>query len=437
MRGGVGVRAPARLFWVALAVRLAYMTLAHTWRIRPMIDHFQFGWELGRIARSVATGHGYANPFLGVTGPTAWIPPLYTLLLAGVFKVFGVYTASSAWVIFACNSVFSAATALCVYEIATRCYGPRVAVWSGWLWALYPAAMQYAVHWVWDMTLSTWLFAWALVLALRMRGTGAQPDDGETARRWGGFGLLWGLILLSNPTLLITLPAVGLWVVWGAWRTRGGLIRAGRGVVLAGAVVLACAAPWVWRNWEVFHAFLPTRANFGVELYQSTLESNDGFPWGTTLPLAEDSAAMRRYRAVGEVAYSREMGVIAKQRIRERPGRIAEWTLKRIYFFWASVPHPFEGSHAVEYGREVNYGFLSVTGLLGLALSLWRRVPGAWLFAWIFLLEPLVYYAVTVQARFRHPLEPLICVLTVYLFQSADRTRAFSWQARSGVEAIQ
>ncbi|MHB1021514.1 MAG: hypothetical protein ACYC0Z_03805, partial [Acidobacteriaceae bacterium] len=79
-------RAPWKLFWVAFAVRVLYMTLAHTYRFRVSEDHFQFGWELGRIARSVATGHGYANPFNGNTGPTAWIPPLYTLLVAGAFK---------------------------------------------------------------------------------------------------------------------------------------------------------------------------------------------------------------------------------------------------------------------------------------------------------------------------------------------------------------
>ena len=75
-----GQRAPWRLFWVALAVRLLYMTLAHTYRIRPLVDHFQFGWEAGRIGRSLATGYGYGNPFsseiLGRTGPTAWLPPV-------------------------------------------------------------------------------------------------------------------------------------------------------------------------------------------------------------------------------------------------------------------------------------------------------------------------------------------------------------------------
>ena len=64
---------------------------------------------------------------------------------------------------------------------------------------------------------------------------------------------------------------------------------------------------------------------------------------------------------------------------------------------------------------------------LGLVLSLRRRVPGANLFLAMFVCVPLIYYAITVQARFRHPLEPLICVLTVYLFQAADRRRVWSW----------
>ena len=41
-----------------------------------------------------------------------------------------------------------------------------------------------------------------------------------------------------------------------------------------------------------------------------------------------------------------------------------------------------------------------------------------------FLLIPMVYYAVTVQARFRHTMEPLITIFTVFLFRSAERRRS-------------
>jgi hypothetical protein len=75
-----------------------------------------------------------------------------------------------------------------------------------------------------------------------------------------------------------------------------------------------------------------------------------------------------------------------------------------------------------------------VAGLMGLGLALYRRVPAAGLFAWAFALLPLTYYLVTVHARFRHPLEPLLCVLGVYLFQSADRKEPLSWRKQVAID---
>jgi hypothetical protein len=54
------------------------------------------------------------------------------------------------------------------------------------------------------------------------------------------------------------------------------------------------------------------------------------------------------------------------------------------------------------------------------------RVVGGGLFAAIFVLLPLPYYLVTVQPRFRHPMEPLIAVLAVYLFRSTEKKRVKS-----------
>jgi 4-amino-4-deoxy-L-arabinose transferase-like glycosyltransferase len=418
--GAQSFRAPWKLFWVAFLVRVLYMTLAHTYRFRVSEDHFQFGWELGRIARSLATGHGYANPFNGNTGPTAWIPPLYTLLVAGAFKLFGVYTRLAAWAILCCNSIFSAATALAVYEIAARCYNRKVAMWSGWLWVLYPAAMQYAVRWIWDMSLTAMLFAFVLVLALRMRGIGehgADADKAQTTVRWATFGLLWGLIALTNPSPMLFLPVCGIWVLMGARRK----LRALQKAVLAAVVFCACMAPWVWRNWVVFHAFVPTRSNFGAELYEGNGPGSNGFPWGPTISLVEQNPRYELYAREGELAYVQQRDEMAKAYIRAHPERFLAFSAKRFFMFWAGVPHPTDSSLLVEAGRELNFGFTTLAALMGLGLSLKKRIPAAGLFAWAFLLLPLVYYFVTVQARFRHPLEPLMTIFAVYLFQSAEK----------------
>lgn len=446
---------PWMIFWVGFALRVVVILVGHTYRIRTSQGNFDFGFEAGRIARSLVTGQGYANPFNGVSGPTAWLPPVYPLLMAAAFKVFGVYTRGAALALMVVDSAFSAAVAPAVYEIAARVFdapgiarrsakmAAPVAVWSGWMWAVYPAALQYAVHWVWEMSLTACLFSWAMVVALRIRGVGEEgpglkpmsierdemrglkpspnpQGQTQTLGMWFGFGVLWGLIALSNASLLLCLPAMMVWIVWPElrrWRLSG---RTVVGAVLTCVAFAAVLAPWVVRNERVMGAPVLTRDNFGVELYNSSLESNDGLPWGTAMPLWEGDPVFREYERVGELKFAQMRQQEAMANLKSRPGLFAKWTLDRFFFFWDGTPHAANGHLANEYLRQLSYSFLSLCGLLGLGLMLWRRVEGAGLFALVFGLAPLVYYMVTVQPRFRHPLEPLIAVLAVYLFRSSE-----------------
>ena len=422
------------LFWVAFAVRALYMTLAHTYRFRVFDDHFDFGWEAGRIARALVTGYGYSDPFatqlVPHTGPTAWLPPVYPLMVAAVFRLFGIYTATSAWVLLTFNCLFSASTARAVWEIAARCLNVRVARWSGWIWALYPAAMQYAVHWIWETALTTALFCWILVLALRMTDTrpgskSREPEDLSSARPltrdWLLFGLGWAVIALTNSTLLLYLPVCGIWIALRLQRRHIPVSRILREVALAACVFACSLAPWTWRNLETFHVLIPLRGNFGAELYMGDGPGSNGFLRTYEHPHV-DPAQLTLYRDLGEVRYVALRGAAAKAFIRAHPAHFFAIVAKRIYFFWAGVPS--DQRFATESFRLLNFEFASIAGLLGLALALERRVRAAGLFAAAFALLPLTYYFVTVHARFRHPLEPLLCIFGVYLFQSAETRSA-------------
>lgn len=407
------------MFWAGLIVRVLYITIARSYHFRPVEDHFQFGWEMGRIARALVQGRGYADPFVNGTGPTAWSPPLYPLLLAGVFKIFGIYSSLSGWVILSLNSVFSALIAPAVYEISIRCYGSaqrglRLALWSGWIWALYPAAMQYAVRWVWEMSLTAALFAWILVFALCIR----LNDDPQkpVLKYWFLSGLLWGTVALSNPSLLLFFPVCLIWLLLG-YENK---ILAIRHAILTCVVFTACLVPWVWRNWLAFHSLIVTRGNLGAELYEGNGPDSTGFPWGLTISIVDGHLDTRLYKQMGELNYVKMQGDKAKAYIHAHPRHFVEISLKRFYFFWAGVPHSTDKHEFLEFVREVNFCFFSITGVLGLALSMKRRIPASELLAWAFVLLPLSYYFVTSGARFRHPLEPLIDIFTVFLFQSAS-----------------
>ncbi len=191
---------------------------------------------------------------------------------------------------------------------------------------------------------------------------------------------------------------------------------------LAALVFLAVIAPWSYRNIRALHAWVPLRSNFGAELYASTQPYANGFHWGTTVPNNPNAPELKEYAAKGEIRFVAERSALAHAWIRTHPRRF--WTLAadRFFYYWAGVVHPSDEAAYLEYGRSLNFQLSSIFGLLGLGLA-WRRgVPGAGLFAAAFLLLPLTYYFVSVQARFRHPLEPLIAILSVYLFQSAEKS---------------
>lgn len=422
-------RAPRGLFWTALAVRLAYLTLARSYHTPPGNHHFEFGWETGRVAASLAGGHGYGSPFGGDSGPTAWMVPGFTLLLAGVFKLFGIYTNLSAWVILALNSLFQALTAPLVYEMGARTAGRRNGLWSGWIWALYPGIMQYGVKWIWEMSLSTMLFAAILVLGMRMRGTGetALPVR-QQLRDWVWFGLLWGAIAMTNPTLLLMAPVEGLWILLTLSRSKE-LVRGAALALLSAAICAGVAMPWMVRNELVFHAFIPTRDNLGAELAMAWSPDSDGFPWGATVPTIEQAPEYRRYARMGELAYVRMRGQLAKAYANQYPEHFWRLVALRFYMFWCGVPHATGDSwktQLAEFIRGSTYCVGSIVGLLGLLLALLRRLPAAGLFAWATLLLPAIYYFVTAGSRFRNPLEPILIVLSVYLFQQAELRWGFS-----------
>ena len=200
------------MVWVGLIARELAIFIGHTYRISKLEGSFGFGWETGRIARSIASGQGFSSPFQDATGPTAWLAPIYPYLLAGVFKAFGVYTTRSAIVILTINSIFSALTIIPVFYIARRTFGPRAARWTGWLAALFPYAWYWAIKWAWETSLATLLLACVFLLSLQMAGINwIEKNQVELSPRssmpqWLWFGLLWGLIALTNPSLLSWQP---------------------------------------------------------------------------------------------------------------------------------------------------------------------------------------------------------------------------------------
>jgi 4-amino-4-deoxy-L-arabinose transferase-like glycosyltransferase len=396
---------------IALLLRLAVITIGHTYRITPRRDHFQYGWEMGRLARSIATGQGFSSPTDLPTGPSAWAPPLYPYILAGVFKMFGVYSALSAWVILTFNSIFASLTCWTLYRIAERMYGVSVARATAWTWAVFPYAMYWPVRVVWETSLTAFLLSLALLLTLQM------ADEPPRPRMWILFGLLWGVIALTNTAVLSMLPFCLLWLLYQLPRRPQQLVGAALCVLTAALVV----SPWLLRNYGVFGKFIFVRDNLPLEMYEANNDQSAGL-WTRNEHPGNNPEAMRRFQELGELGFMAEKQQEVRQFIREHPGRFIRFTLERSVYFWIAPPQAaILAGYDLMISRHTNFLLAAVFAFAGLWLTIRNRTRGAFLLACFLLIYPFPYYLVMPFPRYKHPIEPEMIMLIVYLFWEARK----------------
>ena len=413
---------PRSFLWLlplSVALQVAAIGAFHQYRTRPGDDNFAFGWEMGRVARSIALGQGFSNPYEGNTGPTAWEPPLYPYLMGGVFRLFGVYTHASAWVLLSINSLFTTLTTIPIFLIAHKTFGERVALWSAWVWALCPYVWYWSVHWIWDTTFTPLVLALLFLLALEL-------ERWPGIRGWILFGALYGVGALASPTMLAFLPFCGLWIWWR--RSRRGLPSLG-GVVLASLTFFLVLSPWLIRNYQVFARFVFLRDDFGLQFKLGNGPYADGMLRPYLQPNLNKSE-LNDFQRMGELAYAERCKRQAFDWVRTHPARFAVISLKRFFYYWNGVPGP-TGSRAPVDFRTSGFLATSVLALWGLGRAIRQKRPGAWLFGGLVLTYPTVYYFVFPHARYRHPIEPELLILIVFLFSEVGRRAAPSPGAES------
>ena len=407
---------------VAFLLRLTVITVGHTYRITPRRDHFQFGWEMGRIARSIATGGGFSSPTDAPSGPSAWEPPVYPYILGGVFKSFGVYTNASAWVILAFNSIWAALTCFTLYRIAEIMYGAGVARASAWAWAVFPYAIYWPTRVVWETSFTTFLLSVALLLTLRMNGR--MPR----LRTWIGYGLLWGLIALTNTAIVGLLPFCLIWLLYRSPERSRQL----RGAALSVALTAVVMSPWVARNYLVFGKFMLVRDNLPLELYEANNPQSEGF-WTRSEHPGNDPAAMRRFQELGELGFMSEKRQQVVHFVRENPGTFVRYTAERALYFWIAPPQAtFVGGYDLRFSRHFNFFLGAAFAFAGLWLTIRKRSVGWFLLACFLLVYPLPYYLVNPFPRYKHPIEPEMLMLIVYLFWESRNVQIhWPWQKKS------
>lgn len=400
---------PWAMFTLALALRLVVMGFAYTIQLDPSRDHWVFGWETGRVARSIATGHGFSSPYPEPTGPTALIPPVYTYLVAGVFKLFGVYSVSSALAILTLNNLFSSLTCVPVFLIARRVFGVPAAVWAGWIWAFFPYSIALSNVVVWETSLTTLLLTLLVLLTLKL-------EHSKSLSAWVGYGLLWGASGLTSPAVLTTLPFLGAWIWFRQWR-RGSNCT---GLAIAASLAfLLVVAPWIWRCSRTYGRLVAFRGNFGLEvLVGNSSDTSRAANWNV-LP-GFNKSELEELQRDGEPAYMAEKQREANEFIAHHRLRYAGLTLRRVVNTWTGLwefPPPWNMDES-GVPNILMYSFISCLAFAGLVLAIRHGREEAIPLAFLPMFLPAIYYLTHSDMGFRHPIDPVLVIFMAYAIVS-------------------
>ena len=388
---------------------------------RQALAVLPFLQESGNIAASLASGHGFSSPFRIETGPTAWMPPAYPWLLAGIFRVFGVRTYASFLAAVTLNILCSAFTCVPIFFAGKRLGGITVAALAAWLWAFFPNTILNAFESMWDASVAALLAAIILWATLTI-------EKSERWRDWVGYGLLWGVTLLTNVTLISLLPLLLGWLAYQ--RRKASFSTSESAHVMATAfarpavafvVACLCCVPWTIRNYTVFHRIVPLRSTLGLQLWIGNNE-NPQEAWKEELHPIFNSAERARYIRMGEIEYMREKQREAIEFMLTHLKRDVTQFASRFIATWSGgTPTPlqdFSRTPGLWFRGVLLFNFFVAIGAVAGIVVLWKR-RSAYLFpiAVFPVIFPWAYYLTLVVPRYRLPIDPAVMLLTAVALQ--------------------
>jgi 4-amino-4-deoxy-L-arabinose transferase-like glycosyltransferase len=415
-----------QLLWIALAglaLRLAVVPVFVPERMNPFRDYWSYDVEVGKLACSIASGHGFSDPlycrgtppqqnaateapYYEHTGPSSMEPPVFVFLLAGIFAIFGIYSKASLLVALFINCSFSALTAVPVYGIARRCFSDRVGLWAAWLWAVFPYSVYWAAYIPWATSLTTLLFTTLILCALDLEST-------SSVWTWFKIGLLGGFAALVDPVVLSTLPFVGIWLCYRhakrgtAWKLP------------AAAAVLALImplVPWVARNYVVFEHHVFLRDPFWMAFRVGNSANAVGW-WDDNANPGNSSSEMEKMIRLGELGYMAEERRQSFVFLHDHPVLFASLVVRRAVYVWTGFWSFNSGYLKDEPFDLPNIPFdtaLTILTLIGLRRMFLENHSHRWLFALILLTFPVLYYVTIPLSRYRGPIDPEVVMLSVY-----------------------
>jgi 4-amino-4-deoxy-L-arabinose transferase-like glycosyltransferase len=394
---------------LALLLRVGYMVAT------PGYELVHDALDYDHAATSIAGGDGW--PYSRAPGrETAFRPPAYPVLLAGVYKVTGVEHGTKHERVVPARILGILIGTLIVAMIgvvAAQLWGRRIA-----LLAMLGGAIYVPLILVGASVMSEPLFALLLLGALA-----AAIQHRRSTHRWRWVmtaGVLAGLTCLTRANALVLLLPLGLAV----WTVRPRFTpRALAAPALLVVLALLTVSPWTIRNAIVFDRFIPVSTQLGSALAgtyndQARLDKENPASWRAIFHIPEFDDISAHLKETPEPVVEDELRARSKAYIRKHPtyvAKVAEWTTLRMFELGGLDWSRHTASTISVTAGWANAGVIcfwvfALLALVGAFTKLARRTP---LFVWMVpvLLYLSVVFLVVETPRYRTGIDPFIVML--------------------------
>lgn len=393
--------------------------------------------EFHHIARHIVAGNGFSfthNP-LEITVPSAYMPPGYPYLMAGLIYIMGDNTVFILTIL-VLQAIVGALIAIPIFLIAERIFNRKVAIISVLLSFSYPIYQLYTC----DYTSTPYYILFSLLMIhflLRLREEYKELFDKSVFLYAGLGGLFFGLWVAFRGEALLFLPVPFLIILQ---------IKKWRAILSISSFFLVCflivMGPWWVRNHVVFGEWVltPTAGKYTLFRGQNRLATGGAYgPWmgdkGSDEKVTYHSQRQKshefqnpdsdpeyavhppevveKFRNMGPLPQTKDYELKLEERyfqeaisfMRNNPLKSFKLALIKFkYFWWRDETHPV--SHHPAY--YIPWGIMLPFFVIGIMLNFRALLTNEKWMLYIFLCQTLICMVFLVQPRYRIFLDPFI-----------------------------
>lgn len=272
------------------------------------------------------TNEYVSNPVVNM--PSAFKPPIYSMLVASIGFIVGIDTAGMI-VIEIIQAFFGAIICWLLYDVARMKFNKHTAFWALMISSAYPL-LVFASGQISDLTLQVFLRCFLFWLLIKLE---EQPTSKALLLLTG---LSLGALLTARTEMWLYLPFILLWIIWAL---KEKWLRVFAPIM---TIALIVVAPWIIRNYVQFGA-ITLNTSGGINLWEGQNENAKGIPSWYTWPPAELTPEAEAQVAALEATdeYEVRLDAIyfneAKKFMLSHPDQSFKLGIRKFIYYWGAV----------------------------------------------------------------------------------------------------